>query len=391
MEPPADTATNHEQVREPQPALKTEDPLFSPSSMSGCLEGDSPLGPPTEVSTKPEQEREPPSAPEPAVASASVMPPPSLELKGLDRALKEEPLGEPLAAEIADQAREPTRRREAPTRTRAHSTVEGGARKNRGERHNRMTVSMSVRRNRSRPVSPDYRTNLSHDRRKLISKALTDVLRHKADRYGLAIRPDGYFDLEAVLSTGKFRREHVLRREVLQVVQESDKQRFEIGYINDKEMIRATQGHSLQVDKDLIQNRLSQDELPITLYHGTYSSCYRSIARNGLMAGGPHRSRTDIHLIQTLPGTGAVISGMRTDCDIALVISPQAAAEAGCIFYRSSNEVYLTEGLEGTLPPEFIRAVIIIETREMITSESTTTAHLGVPSVKDFCVPSSYI
>ena len=92
------------------------------------------------------------------------------------------------------------------------------------------------------------------------------------------------------------------------------------------------------------------------------------------MAGGPHRSRTDIHTIHKLPGAGAVISGMRTDCDIALVISPQAAAEAGCIFYRSSNEVYLTEGLEGTLPPKFIRAVIIMETREMITSESTATA-----------------
>ena len=127
-------------------------------------------------------------------------------------------------------------------------------------------------------------------------------------------------------------------------------------------------------DKDLIQNRLSQDELPITLYHGTYSSCYRSIASNGLLAGGPHKSRTDIHLIQQLPGTGKVISGMRTDCDIALVISPQAAAEAGCIFYRSSNEVYVTEGLEGILPPKFIRAVIIMETREMITSESATTA-----------------
>ena len=181
-------------------------------------------------------------------------------------------------------------------------------------------------------------------------------------------------NMDALLSTHKFRREHIFRREVLQVVQESDKQRFEIDYINDKEMIRATQGHSLRVDKDLIQNRLSQAELPITLYHGTYSSCYRSIASNGLLAGGPHKSRTDIHLIQHLPGTGNVISGMRTDCDIALVVSPQAAAEAGCTFYRSSNGVFLTEGLEGILPPKFIRAVIIMETRELVTSECATAA-----------------
>ena len=190
MEPADDKAVDGEQQREPPSALKTEDPLFSPTSMSECQDGENPLGPPAEEPTKPALEREPFLAPEPASSSTAAMPPPSLVLETLDKKPKEELLDESPDKQIKRRSNETSQRREAPTRTRAHSNTVDRARPNNSER----SASMSVRRNRSRPVSPDRRTYLSHDRRKLISKALTDVLRHKADKYGLAVRPDGYFE-----------------------------------------------------------------------------------------------------------------------------------------------------------------------------------------------------
>ena len=48
--------------------------------------------------------------------------------------------------------------------------------------------------------------------------------------------------------------------------------------------------------------------------------------REWLLAGGPRKSRTDIHITASLPVEGAVTSGMRQDCDIALMIAPMAAA-----------------------------------------------------------------
>ena len=141
VEPSANTAAKHGQRREPQPALKTEDQVLSPSSMSDCQDGESPLGPPTDDSTKPKQDREPTPAPEPAASSASVMPPPSLVLEPLDREQKEEPLDGSPDTETTDRRDEPIKRREAPTRTRAHSTMVDRARNNRSDRHSRTTVS----------------------------------------------------------------------------------------------------------------------------------------------------------------------------------------------------------------------------------------------------------
>ena len=166
MEPAENKAVEHEQQREPKSALKTEDPLFSPSSMSECQDGESPLGPPAEEPTKPVLAREPALAPEPASSSTSAMPPPSLVLEPLDRKQKEELLDESPDKRIKRRSDETNQRREAPTRTRAYSTMVDRARPNNSERFNRTTASMSVRRNRSRPVSPDRRTYLSHDRRK---------------------------------------------------------------------------------------------------------------------------------------------------------------------------------------------------------------------------------
>ena len=96
----------------------------------------------------------------------------------------------------------------------------------------------TARRNRSRPVSPDFRTDMSLGRRRKIAQALVDVLSRPASHSDLITRPNGYFNMQAVLYTGRFRREHIIRREVHQVVQESTEPRFETALMEGQEVIR---------------------------------------------------------------------------------------------------------------------------------------------------------
>lgn len=46
------------------------------------------------------------------------------------------------------------------------------------------------------------------------------------------------------------------------------------------------------------------------------------------------------------PGGKSVISGMRSDAQILIYINLRRAMEAGCPFWRSENDVILSEGVE---------------------------------------------
>ena len=124
--------------------------------------------------------------------------------------------------------------------------------------------------------------------------------------------------------------------------------------------------------------RLRRQELPPYLYHGTRAGNYKSILRSGLLAGGPSGCHTDIHLVEHLPYSGRrVLSGWRSNCELAIQVTPQAASSGGCTFYYSDNGVYLTEGVRGAIAPQFISAVVILQSGEVITSPRVGTAPTG--------------
>ncbi|XP_059574515.1 tRNA 2'-phosphotransferase 1 isoform X1 [Alligator mississippiensis] len=93
------------------------------------------------------------------------------------------------------------------------------------------------------------------------------------------------------------------------------------------------------------------ESLPPTLAHGTRRRLWDSIRRGGLS----RRGRTHIHLAPGLPGDAGVLSGMRPDSEVAVVIDgPQALAD-GIRFFRAANGVVLTPGdAHGVLPPRYI-------------------------------------
>lgn len=68
-------------------------------------------------------------------------------------------------------------------------------------------------------------------------------------------------------------------------------------------------------------------------------------------------SRNHMHFAPGMPKEDGVISGMRSSCDVYIEIDMFSAIKDGVNFYISSNNVILTEGIDGVLPPKYFKKV----------------------------------
>jgi len=217
-------------------------------------------------------------------------------------------------------------------------------------------------------VSPKNNRRTEEPRMTQVSKALTQVLRHKAANIGLHIRPDGYIVLDEVLSCSMMKKYKPTLEEIQAIVKTSDKQRFTLTEDSGSLLIRANQGHSMQeVQDELLLERLQPASegggasmLPAQVVHGTYLRHWPSIQKRGLLAGGTkgERFRKHVHFATGLPHDGHVISGMRESCELAIYLDVERALDRGLPLYRSANEVILSPGFDGAVPAElFLRAI----------------------------------
>ena len=108
-------------------------------------------------------------------------------------------------------------------------------------------------------------------------------------------------------------------------------------------MIRARQGHSINVDVNL-----SEMTPPDVLYHGTATRFLESIYANGLNAG----NRLYVHLS---PDEATAINvGSRHGKPFVIKIDCHKMLADGCKFYLSNNGVWLTKQV---LPKYFINTM----------------------------------
>jgi putative RNA 2'-phosphotransferase len=163
-----------------------------------------------------------------------------------------------------------------------------------------------------------------------ISKFLSLVLRHKPEMIGLVLDEQGRASVEDLIRLAKEHGQAITRPVLERVVAENDKQRFALSA--DGNFIRASQGHSIDVDLGL-----APAEPPEVLYHGTASRFLDSIRAAGLHAGG----RQHVHL--SLDVATATKVGQRHGRPVVLVIRAGDMSKAGHAFYRSANGVWLTE------------------------------------------------
>ena len=168
------------------------------------------------------------------------------------------------------------------------------------------------------------------DRRKSTSKFLSLVLRHEPGAIGLTLDPKGWVSVDELLQALAKHGKALARAELESIVTSSDKQRFALSA--DRSMIRANQGHSVQVDL-----ALPPTEPPDVLYHGTVERYLPSIRERGLLKGTRHH----VHLAATREL--AIIVGRRRGSPRVLEIDACGMSQSGFVFYRSENGVWLTD------------------------------------------------
>ncbi|KAI0077756.1 hypothetical protein K474DRAFT_1642794 [Panus rudis PR-1116 ss-1] len=210
-----------------------------------------------------------------------------------------------------------------------------------------------------------------------ISKTLSYILRHGAQKHGLYVRPDGYVRVTDLLALQQFR---LLDFPTLQkIVQSNDKQRYALLLDRDEAApqngeiwwIRANQGHSIQnVELDLTPIK-SIDDIPTKIaVHGTTRKAWESIRTQGLSK----MNRNHIHLAQGVPGSG-VISGMRQSSHILIYIDVQKALSYGIPFFLSANGVILSPGnRDGLIEPNFFEKVETKDGKALDWSKDGTTS-----------------
>lgn len=170
-----------------------------------------------------------------------------------------------------------------------------------------------------------------------LSKRLSYVLRHRPDAVGLTLDEHGWVPVASLLEVLRVKGNGVDRERLNAVVANCDKQRFE--FDESGERIRARQGHSVDVDL-----AYSPETPPAHLYHGTATRFLESIRAGGL----EKRKRHHVHLSEDRELMLAV--GARHGDPVLLTIDAAAMDHDGHLFYKTENEVWLTDAV----PPKYL-------------------------------------
>lgn len=169
------------------------------------------------------------------------------------------------------------------------------------------------------------------------SKYISLILRHKPETIGISLDEHGWANVKDLIEG--VNKTHKLDIDMLEeIVATDDKQRY--SFNEDKTMIRANQGHSVNVDVEL-----EETVPPELLWHGTGIKYVHSIDAEGLIS----KSRLYVHLSAD-PNTAMEV-GKRHGVPAIYCIDALKMHEDGYKFYRSKNGVWLTKHV----PAEYFR------------------------------------
>lgn len=171
-----------------------------------------------------------------------------------------------------------------------------------------------------------------------ISKYLSKHLRHTPEQIGIELSPSGWVAVEELLAACKKRSFVINRSELDEVVSNNDKKRFSFDATGT--LIRANQGHSVEVDL-----QLKPAIPPDILYHGTGHGAVEVILQDGLCK----MSRHHVHLSTDI--TTAEKVGIRHGRPVVFQVNSAAMYEDGYTFYCSENGVWLVD----CVPSEYLQ------------------------------------
>ena len=169
------------------------------------------------------------------------------------------------------------------------------------------------------------------------SKKMSYLLRHEPE--DLKIDKNGY-----VLVADLLKKLNITSEDLEKIVAENDKKRF--SFDSSRNMLRASQGHSINVDVGLKAVRP-----PRVLYQGTSPENYEKIMKS---TGLEKMNRLHVHLsdeTETARNVGKRHSKRETP--IILEINSAAMYADGFKFYLSENGVWLTD----SVPLKYIKCL----------------------------------
>ncbi len=173
-----------------------------------------------------------------------------------------------------------------------------------------------------------------------LGRVLTGILRHFPDRYGLTADAHGWIELAAITRAISARHPvyRWLRPQHLVAIAETDaKGRYEVR----DDRIRATYGHTLEVDLDL-----PTEGIPDHLYYPVTADEAAIVLEVGLRPS----DRRKVHLSKT--AQDAVNAGkVRTPEPIVLEVDVRRAEQDGIVIMRAGKTVYLAD----RIPAELLR------------------------------------
>jgi putative RNA 2'-phosphotransferase len=162
------------------------------------------------------------------------------------------------------------------------------------------------------------------------SKFLSFVLRHSPETIDLKLDENGWANVDELIPQSN-KHKVPLDFDLLQVVvATNDKKRFIFN--EDKTKIRASQGHSINVELNL--NEVAPQGF---LYHGTIAASIDSIKETGLQK----MSRQHVHLSKDKET--AIKVGGRRGKPVILTVDAERMQLEGFKFYLSENGVWLTD------------------------------------------------
>ncbi len=172
-----------------------------------------------------------------------------------------------------------------------------------------------------------------------LGKTTAGVLRHFPDKYGLEMDERGWISIEHFVKVLRNRQKsfHWLRQYHVKALAATDEKNR---YQRDGDRIRATYGHSVEVDLDL-----PTEDIPEVLYAPTTEKESELLLEGGLRPS----DRSYVHLSGTYES--AVEAGaVRTDEPVILKVDAEQAIEDGHEIMEAGKDVYIVKEIE----PEYL-------------------------------------
>lgn len=190
---------------------------------------------------------------------------------------------------------------------------------------------MAHRHTASMPTSPYNKPEINYIS---LSKAMSKALRHRPERLGITLAPDGSVPIATLLNAlnqrGGWPRT-LTAADIMQVVEHGTKQRFAI----EDGRIRARYGHSIALETAYVPATP-----PAVLYHGTSQRFMDSIMERGLLP----MDRQVVHL-STDVETALLVGRRHGGHTVILTVDAKQAAQDGICFYRGNDSTWLADAI----------------------------------------------